>query len=251
MASSAMIGIFDSGSGGLTVLAALRLRAPLLDVVYFADLANMPYGSRTQADIQRLTTSAFALLKAEGATQLVSACNSVSAAAVRPLLSLFAMPGDGGVIEMVGPAVRHVSARGFTRIAVVATPATVESGMYQTEFASRGLDAHLIACPDLASYIEHGDSVRARDAISVVVDAVVSVGADALMLGCTHYPFERGVFEELIALRGAAITVIDPAEAVADEIVRACGFEGVGALKVITSARSDLFDRRVQALIHH
>lgn len=157
-----MIGIFDSGSGGLSVLRALRARAPQLDVVYFGDLANMPYGSKSQAELQRLTIDALQLLRANGATQLVSACNSVSAAVIRPMMDLFGVSEGSGVIEMVGPTVRMVSAMGTVRAAVIATPATVESGMYQQEFVRAGCNTVMIACPNLAASIEYDDEVLTR-----------------------------------------------------------------------------------------
>lgn len=244
-----MIGIFDSGSGGLSVLRALRIRAPQLDVVYFGDLANMPYGSKSQAELQRLTIDALQLLRAAGAHQLVSACNSVSASVIRPMMELFGVNEGSGVIEMVGPTVRAVAALGKIRVAVVATPATVESGMYQQEFMRAGCNATMIACPNLAASIEHEDDVLTRVKVDEAVTAAIAVHADVLVLACTHYPFARDLFEKLFARYGAEhIKIIDPADAVAEEIIARCGSEGNGALRFIVSEKTFGFSRRVEQL---
>lgn len=232
---AAMIGIFDSGSGGLSVLRALHARAPQLDVVYFGDLANMPYGSKSQAELQELTANAIKILHDAGATQIVSACNSVSASVIRT------NTGMDHIIEMVGPAVRAVAASGAQRIAVAATPATVESGMYQKEFAAGGIDARMIACPNLAAAIESGDLVVAQEKIDAVMQEAINAGADALLLACTHYPLMREMF-------GDAIKIIDPADAVAEEIVERCGIDGSSVLRFISSEESSNFMRRVEQL---
>ncbi|MCX6780979.1 MAG: aspartate/glutamate racemase family protein [Candidatus Magasanikbacteria bacterium] len=235
-----MIGIFDSGSGGLSVLAALKKRAPNLDVVYFGDLANMPYGGRSQENLRELTVLGFEILRAAGATQLVSACNSVSAAVVRPF-----MHGEG-VIEMVGPAARELARRGLRRVAIVATPATVESGIYETACAELGVAASMIAVSGLAAAIEleNFDAVRAE--ISLVAEKILDLDVEAVLLGCTHYPFARHVFEKF--LEGKNIEIIDPADGVAEEIVEKCGVDGNGELKILISTPSEIFEARVQKL---
>src|ERR1700753_3846841 len=111
-----MIGIFDSGVGGLTVLRALRARMPRADVVYFGDTKHAPYGNRSREDIVSLTKDAFALLRREGADSIVSACNSVSVTLALPLAS-------ERVVEMVGPTVRALSGS-EKRIGLAATAAT-------------------------------------------------------------------------------------------------------------------------------
>src|SRR4051812_2523239 len=99
-----MIGIFDSGSGGLTVLHAIRQVLPSADVVYFGDIKNAPYGSRTQEELSLLTMQALKLLQKRGAGNLVSACNSVSASLALSVLDMFSTD-NMQIIEMVGPTV--------------------------------------------------------------------------------------------------------------------------------------------------
>lgn len=230
-----MIGIFDSGSGGLSVLRALHERAPMLDVVYFGDLKNMPYGSKSQSELLELTENAIQVLQNANATQIVSACNSVSASVVR------VTPAMENIIEMVGPAVRSIAHKGIVHVAVAATPATVESGMYQKEFVRAGIRATMIACPDLAAAIEREDDTAAQQIIDDVVARAIVTGADALLLACTHYPLVREMF-------GNKIAVIDPADAVADEIITRYGVTGKGVLKFLVSEKSNSFQKRVENL---
>lgn len=230
-----MIGIFDSGSGGLSVLRALRVRAPQLDIVYFGDLLNMPYGSKSQAELKDLTLHAIELLRAHGATQIVSACNSVSASVIR------AGQGMGDVIEMVGPAVRAIVASSAQHVAVAATPATIESGMYQKEFIAAGVRATMIACPNLAAAIEQNDVIAAQEKIDTAVAQAADAGADTILLACTHYPLVREMF-------GEKIKIIDPADAVAQEIIAQCGSVGKGQLRFLVSKKSNTFEKRVEQL---
>lgn len=254
-----MIGIFDSGVGGLTVAAAIRKRAPSVDMVYFGDIANAPYGIKNRATLEQLTFQAFRLLRSLGATQLVSACNSVSASVILPMLELFGVY-DSGIVEMVGPAARALKERLNGRMIVIATPATVDSAMYQKGFREVGLDVRMIACPELAGAIEFGESLAV---IERYVDAVVaqafSVGCDTLVLGCTHYPLVRDVFERCIAARGSltgrasagpggGIALYDPADAVALVALTRHGVLGNGISRFVISQDSQVFRRYVEQM---
>ncbi len=234
-----MIGVFDSGSGGLSVLVAIKKVAPELDIVYFGDLTNMPYGAKSPQELFDLTLRGFKILRAAGATQLVSACNSISASVIRPL-----MP-DEGIIEMVGPAVRELLARQVKRVAIVATPATVESGIYDSACAAVGIQATMIACPKLAFAIEYDNAEIIREEVFAACEKIKAARADAILLGCTHYPFARGIFTEFLPTN---FEIIDPAFAVAAEVIAKCGSEGSGKLKIITSKESDNFGSRIENL---
>ncbi|MCR4333930.1 MAG: aspartate/glutamate racemase family protein, partial [Patescibacteria group bacterium] len=143
-----MIGIFDSGSGGLTVLKAIRERMPSADILYFGDIKNAPYGSKSNSELSVLTVRAIELLQKRGATSIVSACNSVSASLAISLLdSLSLAPTQ--LIEMVGPTV-HSFKNSSARLLLVATPATIQSEIYQNAFRMIGKDVEVVAIPDLA-----------------------------------------------------------------------------------------------------
>ncbi len=204
-----MIGIFDSGVGGLTVLRALRTRLPSADVVYFGDTLNAPYGPRTRSELTRLTFTGLSLLERKGATSLISACNSVSASLAVSLIDALSVPHDR-LIEMAAPAVRTLRDTPH-RLMIAATEATIGSGLYQDAFAMVGKDVSAIALPALAGAIEAG----ADDAkIARIIDdgfREVPLDFDALVLACTHYPLVADAFRSILP----GVALFDPAEAVA------------------------------------
>ncbi len=208
-----MIGIFDSGVGGLTVLHAIRQNLPSADVLYFGDTKNAPYGERTRAQLSDLTVAAIKLLQERGATNIVSACNSVSASLAVSLLDAFDMQ-PGQLIEMVGPTVssfRHAD----MRIALCATPATIHSEIYQNAFRMIGKDIQAIPVPGLAGAIEFGKSEDDKD--TVIAEAFKDIDPksfDVLVLACTHYPFAIASFKRVLG----EIKVFDPALAVAARV---------------------------------
>jgi len=243
-----MIGIFDSGVGGLTVAAAIRKRAPSVDMVYFGDIANAPYGLKDRATLEQLTFQAFRLLRSLGATHMVSACNSVSASVILPMLELFGVY-DSGIIEMVGPAARALKERLNGRMIVVATPATVDSAMYQKGFHEAGLEVRMIACPELAGAIEFGEPLAViKHHVDTVVKQAFGIGCDTLVLGCTHYPLVQGVFEQSIAAHGGGIALYDPADAVALVALTRHGVLGTGLNRFVISHDSAVFRRYLQQM---
>src|SRR3989338_5480463 len=194
-----MIGMFDSGSGGLTVLRALRDIAPDVDVVYFGDLANMPYGTKDHATLERLTFQAMRFLRSEGATCLLSACNSVSASVIRPMLELWGVR-NSRVIEMVGPTARALATLPTTRVVILVTPATADSGIYQSACAEVGIKTVVIPCSTLAAHIEHGveRSIIQQEIAAICKEAIVQQPSH-IVLGCTHYPLVASLFRECLA----------------------------------------------------
>lgn len=208
-----MIGIFDSGCGGLTVLRAIRDALPSADVVYFGDTKNAPYGSRSREDLSRLTVEGLKLLQERGATNLVSACNSVSASLAVSLLDAFALSPQQ-LIEMVGPTVRYFKETDVC-IGLCATEATISSGIYQNAFTMIGRDIVAFSIPELAGAIEAGKPEEELERI--VRESLESEPRefDVLVLACTHYPLVLPLFQKV--LDGRAL-VFDPAVAVAERV---------------------------------
>ena len=207
-----MIGIFDSGSGGLTVLRAVRDLLPNTDVVYFGDTKHAPYGGKSRAELSKLTMEGFGLLREQGATSIVSACNSVSASLALSLLDVSALPSDR-IIEMVGPTVR-ATAGAEGRIAIAATKATVDSSLYQDAYAMLGKEVTAIAVPELAGAIERGAEQEELDRI--VAEALPLPPAyDLLVLACTHYPLAYASFRKHLPEK---VGIYDPAAAVAERV---------------------------------
>ncbi len=207
-----MVGIFDSGSGGLTVMRAVRELLPTSDIVYFGDIAHAPYGSKSQEELSRYTAESLALLKARGAERIISACNSVSASLALSLFDAFDMaPGD--IIEMVGPTVSYFK-HSKARIILCATPATIKAGIYQNAFRMVGHEVHAVAVPDLAGAIEFAEGEEKQRALIQEAFKDVDWGnCDALILACTHYPLALGLFKEVVPPQ---VVIFDPAIAVAE-----------------------------------
>lgn len=241
-----MIGIFDSGSGGLTVLRALREQLPSADVVYFGDIKHAPYGVKSQKELSRLTVAAIQQLRTHGADRIVSACNSVSASLALSLLSASAIKADS-VIEMVGPTVSYFNGLD-QRIALCATEATVRAGMYESAFYMIGQEPVSIAVPDLAGLIEFGATEAQMQ--KIITEALTPhLGSfDVLILACTHYPIVSGIFAEVV---GPNVTLFDPAYAVAAQAKKLFWPQevGEGTTTFLLSQKSEQFEEYVHTLL--
>ena len=209
-----MIGIFDSGVGGLTVLHAIRQNLPSADVIYFGDTKNAPYGEKSREKLSDLTVAAIKLLQERGANNIVSACNSVSASLAISLLDAFDLQPQQ-LIEMVGPTVSSFRSADM-RIALCATPATILSEIYQNGFRMIGKNIQAIPVPGLAGAIELGKSTDVIDEIiREAFRGLDTESFDMLILACTHYPFVEGSFRRIL---GERIEIFDPALAVAARV---------------------------------
>jgi glutamate racemase len=216
------IGLFDSGSGLFTVAQAIRRLNPKADLILYSDLANMPYGERSQEELISLMTADITALQNAGAEIIVSACNTLSVAVLQT-----AVPN---VIEMVDPLAAELKADNIMTVTVVGTLATVGSGTYTKVLAEYGIHANAIALPGLAAAIEEEDVTQARVIIErhLTEQEVCGVG----ILACTHYPLVKELFAEI----APKTRWVDPADAVARAVIGVAGYEGNGFLEVITSA---------------
>ena len=236
-----MIGIFDSGSGGLTVLRAIRDVLPSCDVVYFGDIRNAPYGSKSNEELSLLTVEAIKLLQSRGATKIVSACNSVSASLAVSLFDALDI-APARLIEMVGPTVSFLKDTD-KKLLICATPATVRSGIYQNAFAMAGKKVETLAIPDLAGAVELG---KPRQEIEDIVSAAFD-GApehEVLVLACTHYPLVLESFKKALPHK----VIFDPAAAVAERAQKLFWPQevGSGSTSFLISKESPIFRRFVR-----
>ena len=234
-----MIGIFDSGSGGLSVLNAIRARAPLSDIVYFGDLLHSPYGEKSAQELATLVEEGVRVLQENGATEIVSACNSVS----HSMLSGAA--GHERTIEMSRPTARMMRSFAGERVLLLATPATIASGLYHHAlWPIVKLDE--LAIPLLARAIEEENS---RDDIAKIIRSALQSRSGALydkvLLGCTHYPLVLESIEEEVHALFPKARVIDPADAVAEEVVRQFTTNGSGKTIFMISKDSHGFRNRI------
>ncbi len=232
MTDSPVIGVFDSGVGGLTVLRALRRRLPHAHYIYVGDTARLPYGSKSQATVARYAVESARFLLAAGAQSLVIACNTASALALPELRAAAAPIPVLGVIEAGAEAARAATRSGD--VVVLATSATVASHAYAQACAARGLRAMEKACPLLVPLVEEGwvEHPVTREVLGIYLQEAQAEAAeagmqpDALVLGCTHYPLLRA---ELASLAPPHFAIIDSAKVTADEIARMLAAENPAA----------------------
>lgn len=212
------MGLFDSGLGGLSVLAAVRARLPLADLVYVADSAHAPYGEKTDAYIADRSARIAAFLRQRQADVLVVACNTATAVAVHELRRQWPQVPLVGIEPGLKPALALSATR---RVGVLATPATLRSRKFQDliDTHAQGAQVLLQPCPGLAQEIELGalDSPRLRELVDTFASPLRQAGVDTVVLGCTHYPFVRPLFQ---AALGEAVQLVDTAEAVARQTAR-------------------------------
>jgi len=234
-----VIGIFDSGSGGLSVLTALRRRAPRADVVYFGDIANNPYGTRSKDALAELVQNGCQRLAEHGATEIIAACNSISYSI------LAGATGHDRFIEMTRPAARMMRRYAGERVLLLATPATVESGIY-TEALWSIVALDELPISELAGAIE---GEKSDGEISVIIrDALATRRGntyDKILLGCTHYPLVQNEIARIAAEMFPGAQLLDPADAVAEEAVERFASEGEGSIQFLISADSHGFRNRI------
>ena len=209
----APVGVFDSGVGGLTILAELLRELPGERYVYFGDTGNCPYGPRTVEEIQELSAEAARFLIGRGAKLIVVACNTASVSARVYLRSVFNQIQFVVVVPAVKPAALHTRAQ---RIGIAATEASARGDYLKSLIEEFAGDARVFAvgCPRLVTLAEAGllDGPECEAAVRDYIQPMLDEGIDQLVLGCTHFPAMRAVFERVA---GPAIEVIDSGPAVA------------------------------------
>ena len=212
------IAVFDSGIGGLTVVSALRRELPGEDIVYLGDTARVPYGGKSRTTIERYSEEIASMLVAEGAKMVVVACNTASALALSRLRNVLPVPVEG----VIGPGVEAaLAATRSGHVAVIGTKATVGSGAYAGALQAARSDIRVtsMACPLLVPLVEEGlfdDPVT--DAVLERYLAEIRAGdADALVLGCTHYPL---LSRAIARVAGPGISLVDSAANCARVVAR-------------------------------
>jgi glutamate racemase len=205
------IGVFDSGVGGLTVLAELRRRLPDEPTVYLGDNARTPYGPRPADEVRRFTLEAADWLLAQDVKLLVIACNTATAHALDDVRERASVP----VVGVIRPgAVAAAAATRSRRVGVIATAGTVDSGAYPAAIveADPGTAVAQRATPELVPLVEEGilDGRRAETVLRAYLDPMLSADPtiDTLLLGCTHYPLLRRPIERIV---GDGVAVVDSA----------------------------------------
>ena len=239
------IGIFDSGAGGLTVLHECLVTMPHEDFVYLGDGARCPYGPRPAEEIRRFAHEIASYLERSGVKLIVAACNAATSAALPQLQEALAVPIVGVLVPEAHAAVQATRNR---RIGLLATEATVESGRYEeiVHALDAGVRVVSVACPKLVPLIEAGVVGAELDAaVREYAAPLREAGVDTVILGCTHYPMIRRVFERVF---GRGTTLVFSADETAREVAETLERKGVendraraGATRFLTTGATGEF----------
>ena len=212
-----VIGIYDSGVGGLSVWRELRqyTKAKLL---YFGDTCHVPYGEKTPEQLESYFWGIVGFFMELGCQGVVVACNTSSALALPRVKDRVALP----VFGIIESAVRATLAVSKGRVGILATRATAASGVYERSFRQVCPEGQVFvqSAPRLVPLIEQGqiESQVTRDALREYLAPLLEQGVDTLLLGCTHYPFLQ---ELLVDLVGSSVSIVDPAPALALQVTEA------------------------------
>lgn len=213
---SRAIGVFDSGVGGLTVLHECLVTLPHEDFAYLGDHARLPYGPRPLAEVRGFAREIGAFLEQRDVKLIVVACNSATSAAMPQLQSELSVP----VIGVIAPEARAaVQATRNRRIGLLATQATVDAGRYGdlVHALDAGVELYPVACPRLVPLIESDDPYgdETEEAVRGYAAPLKDAGVDTVILGCTHYPLIRPLFQRVF---GRDVTLVFSAEETAREV---------------------------------
>lgn len=204
------IGVFDSGVGGLTAVRQLQALLPGEDIVYFGDTGRVPYGTRSPETILQYAQQDIRFLLSQDVKFLIAACGTISSLLPREISDRLPVPYTGVLDAAVAAAVKATKTG---RIGVLGTPATIQSGSYQSRIAALLPDAEVFskACPLFVPLVENG-YVSPDDPVTLAVAEeylapLREQGVDTLILGCTHYPLIAGTIDRV--MKGTAV-LIDP-----------------------------------------
>jgi glutamate racemase len=244
-----VIGLFDSGLGGLTVIRRVRERLPDVDLLYYADQAHVPYGGRTPDDLFALLQNNLAWLDERGVEAIVMACNTSCAIA-----DVYGWPKTRAeVFDLLDSATIALQRSRARRIGVVATEATVRSGAYGRRIRNAIGQSEVweVPAPELVPLVEAGqqDSAAARDAVARAC-AALPPDLDAVVYGCTHYPVLAQHFRAVLSDR---VELIDPAFVQATRLAEFLALDetpaGSGTTRYVTSGDPQRFRESVAQIM--
>ena len=229
-----IIGVLDSGIGGMELLRHLMKRYPQQDFIFLADQIHSPYGLKSETELIEIVNHNLAWLKQQGAESILFACNTISSLCEKHIDA--ALP----IQRIIAPTCAQMKEAGHKRILVAATPFTAASGSYQAALKKVCPDAEIMAlglpylCSDIENMIE---PQQIKEKLRYDLKPYSSK-ADAVVLGCTHYPLVKAMFEELLQ-----IPVYD-----SNSIVLKHASDGSGKVLLYTSADPHYFDQQCHDL---
>ncbi len=218
-----MIGVFDSGLGGLTVLKQLKKKLPQYDYLYFGDTLHVPYGNRSEEAVFELTRQACDYLFKQGCKLIIIACNTASAKALRRIQQEYlpTLPDKQlRVLGVIRPIVEFMAQNAKQKVGIIGTRGTVQSGAYVVELKKLQpkLRVEQVSAPLLVPLIEENWLKRPETAgiLEYYLKPLKREKVDSLILGCTHYPL---LIKQVREIMGEKCEVPDPGEIVAGSLV--------------------------------
>lgn len=222
------IGLFDSGVGGLTVLREIYRQLPQESILYFADTARLPYGTRSQEEILQFVREILDWMSAQGIKMIIMACNTSSALALDIVRREYELP----ILGLILPGARAAVRQG-KRIGVIATPATAASNAYRQAIQEIDSTAKVwqVGCPEFVPLIEQNliYSPYTKEVAQSYLKPLFRKKIDTLVYGCTHYRHLDGIIRSLLP---SSTKIIDPAEAIAIAAEKELGLMGLKSNKL-------------------
>lgn len=250
-----MIGIFDSGIGGLTVVSALRQRLSDYDLVYFGDTARAPYGSKSAATVLQNVVNGLEILKDCGAKIIIIACHTAAGVAYEHIRRRLDIP----VFEVISPAVKlalQISLHG--RLGIIGTRATIADGLYARKIGelNAAVKVFSVACPLLVPLAEEGWLKQPITSMIVkkYLHPLKVKQIDTLILGCNYFPLFKQVIQAKI---GRRVQLVDPSWPLADSLVQYLHENAVirdqltrnQSLRLMVSDLTEQVERSVQTIL--
>lgn len=211
-----MIGVFDSGLGGLTIVKEIKRLMPKTRILYFGDTAHLPYGEKSEEIIKKYTLQACNFLKKRKVKVIIIACHSASSVALDYVRSKISLPIIGVIEAGVKAAIKKTKNK---KIGVIGTRITIKSGAYERFFKSYDKEIEIIAraTPLLVPLVEEGwiNHYITKEVLKIYLQPLKEENIDTLLLGCTHYPLLKREIKEIFKNR---IAIVDSAEELARSI---------------------------------
>jgi glutamate racemase len=249
---SSPIGVFDSGVGGLSILRQIYSQLPYEGLIYVADQAHVPYGSRSIFEVREFSEAISQFLLAQDVKLVVVACNTASAAALSFLRQQFPQVAFVGMEPAVKPAAQRTRTG---KVGVLATEGTFASERYADLMArfAQNVTVFEDPCLGLVDLIERGQFDETEALLREIVLPMMAAEVDTLVLGCTHYPFVIPVLQKVV---GTAVSIIDPAPAVARQVKRVLTEHNLLAdhprdakSDLVTTGSATLFSQQIRLLL--
>ncbi|PCJ97270.1 MAG: glutamate racemase [Zetaproteobacteria bacterium] len=235
------LGIFDSGLGGLLIAKSIREYLPDIDIIYFGDTLHLPYGNRSKETIYEYSKRGVEFLFAQDCNLIITACNTISASALRTLQQDYlptSQYSDRRILGVVVPTLECARDDGYKRLGLIATNYTVHSNVYEDELQKleQGIQIFQTQTPLLVPLIEHEGMPWVPSVLEHYLHPLLSNDIECLILGCTHYPFLK---DEIRRIIGAGIALLTQDEIIPQKLNEYLGRHPELADKITRRGRAE------------